>query len=185
MSTFAAWRRSRAAAVALFNITFTFGLVSCGPSKPAEDASSAPKPAEEVPKWDSSSETRETAATPPKPSSTSAPTTPSPAATQRRSDVYDKEETEVVLNRASRQVKANCGQAKDEDGNAKGPWGKTSITINLGHTGHTRGVTIPPPFDGKPTGKCAVQAFSNLTFPPWGGADMSVEWPVEIDQPKK
>ena len=99
-------------------------------------------------------------------------------------DTYDKEETEVVLNRAARQVQANCGFAKDEDGKAIGPWGKTSVSITLGHNGHTRSVTIPEPFDGKPTGRCAVKAFSNLTFPPWSGPDATVEWPVEIKQPK-
>lgn len=114
-----------------------------------------------------------------------APTTPSPVTGQRSKDVYDKEATDVVLARASRQVKANCGFAKDEDGNAKGPWGKTAVSVNLGHNGHVRGVTIPAPFDGKPAGKCAIQAFSTLTFPPWSGPDTSVDWPIEIAQPTK
>jgi hypothetical protein len=114
----------------------------------------------------------------------SAPTTQAPAPTQRRSDVYDKEATEIVLNRAARQVKANCGHAKDEDGKEKGPWGKTTVTITLGHNGHSKGATVPSPYEGKPTGKCAVQAFSNLTYPPWSGPDTPVDWPIEIDQPK-
>ncbi|HEY2518309.1 MAG TPA: hypothetical protein VGI39_45885 [Polyangiaceae bacterium] len=99
-------------------------------------------------------------------------------------DHYDKEETEVVLNRAARQVKDNCGLAKDEDGKAGGPWGKTNVSITLGHNGHTRTVTIPEPFDGKPSGRCAVKAFSNLTFPPWSGPDETIEWAVEIPHPK-
>ena len=86
---------------------------------------------------------------------------------------------------AARQVQANCGFAKDEDGKGVGPWGKTSVSITLGHNGHTKGVTIPEPFDGKPTGKCAVKAFGNLTFPPWSGPDETIEWPVEIPQPRK
>ncbi len=101
-------------------------------------------------------------------------------------DHYDKEATEVVLNRAARQVHDNCGFAKDDSGNAAGPWGKTSVSVTLGHNGHTRpqGVTIPEPFNGKPTGNCAVKAFSNLTFPPWTGPDETVEWAVEIPKPK-
>jgi hypothetical protein len=99
-------------------------------------------------------------------------------------DNYDKEATEVVLGRAARQVQSNCGFAKGEDGKAAGPWGKTSVSITLGHNGHTKSVTIPEPYDGKPTGACAVKAFSNLTFPPWSGADETVEWPVEIPHPK-
>jgi hypothetical protein len=100
-------------------------------------------------------------------------------------DTYDKEQTEVVLNRAARQVLGNCGFAKGEDGKAIGPWGKTNVSITLGHNGHAKSVTIPEPFDGKPTGNCAVKAFSNLTFPPWSGPDETIEWPVEIHQPGK
>jgi hypothetical protein len=99
-------------------------------------------------------------------------------------DHYDKEATEVVLNRATRQVKENCGHAKDEDGKSVGPWGKPSLSITLGHNGHTKNVSIPEPFDGAPTGKCAVKAFSNLTFPPWTGPDEVLEWPIEIPKPK-
>lgn len=187
-----------ATAVTLF--TFAAALVACGPSKPANDPSTesasseggeAKKKADdETPKWDSSSETAENAASPggSPAKSTSAemapPSTPAPTPTARRSDQYDKEATEVVLKRAARQVKANCGHAKDEDGNEKGPWGKTTITITLGHNGHAKGATVPAPYEGKPTGKCAIQAFSNLTFPPWGGPDTPVDWPIEIDQPK-
>jgi hypothetical protein len=54
----------------------------------------------------------------------------------------------------------------------------------LGHNGHTRSVTIPAPFEGKPTGKCAAQAFANLMFPPWNGPDTPVEWEIEILPPK-
>ena len=99
-------------------------------------------------------------------------------------DNYDKEATEVILGRAARQVQANCGFAKGEDGKAAGPWGKTSVSITLGHNGHTKGVVIPEPFEGKPTGNCALKAFSNLTFPPWSGPDETVDWPVEIPHPK-
>jgi hypothetical protein len=98
---------------------------------------------------------------------------------------YDKS-TEVVLNRAARQVKANCGSATDDDGKASGPWGKTKVSVTLGRNGHSRDVTIPAPFDGKPTGRCAIQAFKSLTFPPYAAPnDVIVDWDVEIVQPGK
>ena len=190
-----------ATAVALFALPLA--IAACG-SQPAKDPSSEngenAKKEDDTPKWDTSSESAETAAaskrrpssasssdsSEPEKQSGSGPVTlgRSPPQVQRRSDQYDKESTEIVLNRAARQVKANCGFAKDEDGNGKGPWGKTTLTITLGHNGHAKGATVPSPFDGKPTGKCAVQAFSNLTFPPWSGPDTPVDWPIEIDQPK-
>jgi len=179
-------------------------LTACGggASKPASDASQA-KTDEDVPKWDSSSETADQASHPkpsPPPPDTAAPDGASPfsvgaASTgaampvsppqqQRRGDQYDREATESVLRRAARQAKENCGSAKDEDGKAKGPWGKTTVSVALGHNGHSRGVTIGPPYDGKPTGRCVLQAFANLTFPPWSGPDTQVTWEVELVQPK-
>jgi hypothetical protein len=105
------------------------------------------------------------------------------AASAWAGDSYDKEATDVVLRRAARVVKENCGHAKDEDGRAVGPWGKTKVTVILGRNGHSKSASVPAPFEGAPTGKCAVQAFSNLTFPPFRGADATVEWDIEIEKP--
>ena len=99
------------------------------------------------------------------------------------SDSWDKEATEPILNRAARQVHANCGQARDENGKATGPWGKTKVSLTLGHNGRSKGATVPPPFDGSPSGKCTVAAFKTLYFPPWNGADLTLEWDVEIPEP--
>jgi hypothetical protein len=101
----------------------------------------------------------------------------------RRTDQYDKEATEVVLKRAARQVKENCGQAKDDTGKATGPWGKATLQIQLGASGRSKGVTVPAPYQGKAVGNCVEKAFSNLTYPPWGGSDTEVSWEVEIVNP--
>ena len=89
------------------------------------------------------------------------------------------------MKRAARQVKANCGSATGSDGKAAGPWGTGTVMVTLGHNGHTKGATVGAPFDGQPPGRCAIQAFSNLTFPPWGGEDTTVSWDIEIPQPAK
>lgn len=96
---------------------------------------------------------------------------------------YDKESTEIVLKRSARQVKDNCGAAKDETGKATGPWGKLTIQVALGRNGHSKGVTVPAPYDGKAPGKCIMQAFSNLQYPPWAGTDTSIDWEVELVKP--
>ncbi len=106
-------------------------------------------------------------------------------APSKRSDQYDKEATEMVLKRAARQVKDNCGAAKDESGKAVGPWGKATIQVQLGHNGRSKGTTIPSPYQGKPTGNCVEKAFTNLTFPPWQGQDAEVDWEVELLEPKE
>jgi hypothetical protein len=96
---------------------------------------------------------------------------------------YDKDAVEMSLKRAARQVKANCGAATDENGKASGPWGKETVSVKLGHNGHSQGATIPTLFDGKPVGKCIAQAFAVLVFPPFAGGDTTVEWPIEVVAP--
>lgn len=150
-------------------------LVGCG-SKPAKDPSTESTPKDDdAPKWEGASVVKEE----PKPKG--------PASVveggKRREDQYDKEATEVVLKRAARQVKDNCGAAKDDNGKASGPWGKATLQLVLGHGGRSKGVTVPAPYQGKPVGNCIEKAFTNLTFPPWGGADTQVDWEVELVQP--
>jgi hypothetical protein len=166
-------------------------LTACGAKPkqvgeyPAENAGGegAPKTNEESPKW-------EGAAPPPPPLEATA----KPAgggtgarsvneAPRQRSDQYDKEATEVVIKRAARQVKENCGAAKGDDGKATGPWGKGTITLQLGANGRSKGVTVPAPYQGKPVGNCVEKAFTNLTFPPWGGSDAEVSWEIELVNP--
>ena len=163
-----------------------FALVSsaaCGKPKQADDPTneSTHKP----PSDDGTASTKWEGATTPPPSSTGQTGSRGPGAhvnegATRRSDEYDKEATEIVMKRAARQVKENCGAAKDDTGKAIGPWGKATLQIQLGHNGHSKGLTVPAPFQGKPTGNCVEKAFANLTFPPWGGSDTEVSWEVEL-----
>jgi hypothetical protein len=99
---------------------------------------------------------------------------------------YDKDAVEVELKRAARQVKSNCGSATDDDGKATGPWGSTKVSVVLGRNGHVKEATVPSPYDGKPVGVCAANAFKKFIFPPYAAdSDITVDWDVEIVQPKK
>jgi hypothetical protein len=174
----------------------TAAIACGGPAEPANSATDAPDASaagsattagdDPAPKWDSTS----SAATSTPPSTASAGGTSGGASmgsmpTAHRTDVYDKEATEIALKRAALQVKKNCGQAKNSDGKAVGPWGTTQVQVTLGHNGHTRGATVAPPFDGAPSGNCVIQAFSLLSFPPWDGPDTTIPWDVELVQPAK
>jgi hypothetical protein len=162
------------------------GLLACGGNQEkAKDPTDTPAGAgaEETPKWESAST--------PAPDATTASTSPKAGggvvneAPRRRKDQYDKEGTEVALKRAARQVRDNCGQAKDENGKAIGPWGNVTIQVELGHNGHSKGTTVPQQFQGKPTGTCIEKAFTNLQFPPWAGSDTQIDWEVEVVEPGK
>lgn len=158
------------------------GFVACGGKEKAtvKEPTDQASYADETPKWEGAATPDPNAPTKPHASGPSINEAPA-----RRADQYDKAATDVVLKRAARQVKDNCGHAKDADGKAVGPWGKATVMVQLGRHGHSKGVTVPPPFQGNPTGNCVERAFSNLTFPPWSGSDAEVAWEVEIDEPGK
>ncbi len=108
----------------------------------------------------------------------------SPAASGGKAS-YDKDAVEAELKRASRQIQKNCGSATDDEGKATGPWGKTSASVVLGRNGHVKQATVPAPYDGKPVGDCVSHAFEKIQFPPYAGdSDVSVDWEVELVQPK-
>jgi hypothetical protein len=169
----------RGLAFAITVAWMTGGLLACGGAKekPKDPTDAPPSTNDETPKWEGASTPDPKANTPTKSGAT---VNEAPA---KRSDQYDKEGTEVALKRAARQVKDNCGQAKDDNGKAVGPWGKTTVQVQLGHNGHSKGVTVPAPYQGKPTGNCVERAFTDLTFPPWAGADAQVDWEVELIDP--
>lgn len=98
---------------------------------------------------------------------------------------YERESVEVELRRASRQIKANCGLATDDEGSMTGPWGSTRAHVVLGRNGHVKQVTVPAPYDGKAVGLCVVHSFEKIQFPPYAASsDEAVDWDVEIVQPK-
>lgn len=175
-----------------FGVVSVVALMACGKKEEAKDPSAEDKPPagnDDTPKWEGASND------PPAKSggSSGGGATSSGGGggatvnekAGRRHDQYDKEGTEVALKRAARQVKENCGQAKDDNGKAVGPWGKVTIQVALGANGHTKGTTVPAPYQGKPVGTCIERSFMNLSFPPWSGADTQVDWEVELVEPGK
>lgn len=170
----------RSVSLALVAFASLATLAGCGEKKDAKDPSTDDKPAttDEPPKWEGAG----AAAAPQDPKR---PGSIVNEGGKTRTDQYDKEGTEIVLKRAARQVKDNCGAAKDDNGKAIGPWGKATLQVQLGHNGHSKGVTVPPPYQGKPVGNCVEKAFAGLTFPPWTGADTEVSWDIELIEPKK
>ena len=76
-----------------------------------------------------------------------------------------------------------AGAARDDDGKQTGPWGKTKISLTLGRNGRMKGVQLPSNYENKAAGRCIVNAFQGLIFPPWGGQDTTIDWEVELVQP--
>lgn len=174
----------------IFTGALAFALLTgaCGgekkKAKDPTDEGPPPSSNDETPKWEGAGRVTDDSQTTGagKSSSGGATVNEAPA---KRTDQYDKEATDVPLKRAARQVKDNCGQAKDDNGKATGPWGKVTIQVMLGRNGHSKEVTVPPPYAEKPVGRCIEKAFTNLTFPPWAGADTQISQEVELVEPGK
>jgi len=99
---------------------------------------------------------------------------------------YDKDAVEAELKRAAREVKASCGSATGDDGQATGPWGETKASVVLGRNGHVKQVTVPDPYNGKPVGVCIQHAFGRIVFPPYAApSDAVVDWDIDLVPPKK
>src|SRR5689334_11488736 len=108
---------------------------ACGGGAPAKDPANSETTNhadDTAPKWDSTSH----------PTPTSKGSGGGGDPTARSGNVYDKEATEIALKRGSRQVKDNCGQAKDADGKLAGPFGKSTVQLTLGHNGHMKDVKV-------------------------------------------
>jgi hypothetical protein len=169
-------------------------VVACGGGKGADSPGTCPegtvlKGADCVPSGDdvtaSSGSSSKSADEDKSPSSAAASSQGDDTSSSGGKALYDKEAVEVQLKRAARQVKANCGSASDDEGNATGPWGATKATVTLGRNGHVRQVTVPAPYEGKPVGICVVHAFEKIQFPPYAGSnDVSVDWDIDIVKPK-
>lgn len=169
-----------------FGVVSVVALLACGKKDEAKDPSGEDKPPagnDDTPKWEGA--TDEDKHPPPQNTGKTNGASAVNEKGARRADQYDKEGTEVALKRAARQVKENCGQAKDENGKAVGPWGKVTVQVALGANGHSKGTTVPAPYQGKPVGTCIERSFMNLSFPPWSGGDTSVDWEVELIEPGK
>jgi hypothetical protein len=111
--------------------------------------------------------------------------TPSDSSSRGSGTPYDKDAVEAQLKRGARSVKAACGAATDDEGQANGPWGKTTAKITLGRNGHVKDVTLPSPYEGTPVGLCVVHAFDKIQFPPYAApSDVSVDWDVELVKPR-
>ncbi|HEX7665215.1 MAG TPA: hypothetical protein VF407_11905 [Polyangiaceae bacterium] len=182
-------------------LVIALAVAACGGSpKQADDASSQPKQDDDTPKWDSSSTTTSSSSSS-SGSSGSSDSSGSGSSTGSGDSTASSgsgagdtgastpkagpnNEAEIALKRAARQAKGNCGGAKDADGKATGPFGKSMVTVILGRNGHSKSATVDSSLDGKPAGKCVIQAFSNLTYAPWAGADQTIQWEVELTAPK-
>ena len=67
------------------------------------------------------------------------------------------------------------------------PHGEGAVTVTFSGVGKSTKATIAAPFDGTPMEQCATRAFVNIIVPPFEGADVDMNYAVNLkpDEKKK
>jgi hypothetical protein len=67
----------------------------------------------------------------------------------------------------------------------KGKDTKASVTIVFANDGHVKSLTVSPPYDENPVGKCVQRAINAVIVPAYNGSEHTVEWEIDLTGGKK
>jgi hypothetical protein len=95
-------------------------------------------------------------------------------ANERMPSTFDKQQTQVSVNRGARQA-AECAKI-----HAEGPFGEASVVLIIDNKGKIEDAQLSPPFAGTPIGKCVEQSFEHESVPPWDGPDEKITASVTL-----
>ena len=62
---------------------------------------------------------------------------------------------------------------------------KAHATILFANDGHVKTLTVSPPYDENPVGKCVQRALNAVIVPAYNGAEHSEEWEIDLTGGKK
>jgi len=93
---------------------------------------------------------------------------------------FDKKQTKMELQRATRSAESCPGVVAGQEPKDKKPRGDTRVTLHFQEDGTVREASIPEPFDGTPVGDCVIRAYKAVIVPPYVGGEQIVDWEVSI-----
>jgi hypothetical protein len=67
----------------------------------------------------------------------------------------------------------------------KGKDTKASVTILFANDGHVKTLTVSPPYDENPVGKCVQRALNAVIVPAYNGSEHTAEWEIDLTGGKK
>lgn len=62
---------------------------------------------------------------------------------------------------------------------------KANVTIVFANDGHVKSLTVAPPYDENPVGKCVQRALNAVIVPAYVGEEHSEEWVIDLTGGKK
>jgi hypothetical protein len=62
---------------------------------------------------------------------------------------------------------------------------KANVTIVFANDGHVKSLTVSPPYDENPVGKCVQRALNAVIVPAYVGSEHSEEWVIDLTGAKK
>jgi len=68
---------------------------------------------------------------------------------------------------------------------AKGKDTKASVSITFANDGHVKSLTVSPPYDENPVGKCVQRALNAVIVPAYNGAEHTEDWVIDLTGGKK
>jgi hypothetical protein len=74
---------------------------------------------------------------------------------------------------------------KGEKRASKGKDTKASVTILFANDGHVKSLTVKPPYDENPVGKCVQRALNAVIVPAYNGSEHTAEWEIDLTGGKK
>lgn len=67
----------------------------------------------------------------------------------------------------------------------KGKDTKANVTILFANDGHVKTLTVAPPYDENPVGKCVQRALNAVIVPAYNGSEHTEEWVIDLTGGKK
>jgi hypothetical protein len=134
------------------------GLGGCHSEQPAQSPSNDTSDETASPKWSGGSS---------KPADTAAP--------ESMKGKFDQEQANVVMARAAKNAHTCVGVAPKDD-----PRGDAQVTVIFSGIGRSTKATVSGEFQGKTIGDCVERAFVGIIIPPFDGADMEMQYPVDL-----
>jgi hypothetical protein len=62
---------------------------------------------------------------------------------------------------------------------------KATVTILFATDGHVKSLTVSPPYDENPVGKCVQRAINAVIVPAYQGSEHTLEWEIDLTGAKK
>jgi len=62
---------------------------------------------------------------------------------------------------------------------------KATVSILFANDGHVKTLTVSPPYDENPVGKCVQRAINAVIVPAYNGPEHTVEWEIDLTGGKK